>query len=205
MESADACVCARVVACVWSCVLAGFAHECGRCAINARPHKFACFFGSLYASRVGHAQILFARLREGNHVEKYVMAGLCGRCICQRLGNRDACRPIPDYVQSRASKSLRSPLSLNQASKILNVKIWGLTPSIGCTGHVQFEITKNLRQRFREGVEVVSAYSSDSRPSTVVRMLKSHVAAGLQKLITKLTFENCENFVFGRLVMTGMI
>ena len=43
---------------------------------------------------------------------------------------------------------------------------------MSCTGHVQFEITKNLRQRFREGVEVMSAYSSDSRPSTRVRILK---------------------------------
>lgn len=35
-------------------------------------------------------------------------------------------------------------------------------------GHVQFEITKNLRQRMREGAEIVSGYSSDSRASTDV-------------------------------------
>ena len=33
-------------------------------------------------------------------------------------------------------------------------------------GHVQFEITKNMRQRMREGVDIVSGYSSDSRAST---------------------------------------
>jgi hypothetical protein len=53
---------------------------------------------------------------------------------------------------------------------------------MSCTGHVQFEITKNLRQRFREGVELVSAYSSDSRPSTRARIFKSIIAADLQKL-----------------------
>ena len=52
---------------------------------------------------------------------------------------------------------------------------------MSCAGHVQFEITKNLRQRFREGVEVLSAYSSDSRPSTRVRILISTIAADLHK------------------------
>jgi len=35
-------------------------------------------------------------------------------------------------------------------------------------GHVQFEITKNLQQRMREGAEIISGYSSDSRASTAV-------------------------------------
>jgi len=34
--------------------------------------------------------------------------------------------------------------------------------------HAQFEITKNLRQRIREGVDIMSGYSSDSRASTDV-------------------------------------